>query len=121
MFDKFNDGVRQVEVYVVKWSNLSPSGSRAQEKNFNKQLWSFSYLKRDIYLRGVFYPKGAYFYHHEFLVPSTGIGAMSTYKEIQKALIRTFVAGLKGEIAEEIQMFKPKSLKETNDLLRMWW
>lgn len=34
----------------------------------------------------------------------------------QKALVRTFMGGLKLEIAEEIRMFKPKTLKEAISL-----
>ena len=34
----------------------------------------------------------------------------------QKALVGTFMGGLKPEIAESIRMFKPKSLKETISL-----
>ena len=34
----------------------------------------------------------------------------------QKALVRTFMGGLKAEISDGIQMFKPNSLKETINL-----
>ena len=37
----------------------------------------------------------------------------------QKALVSTFMGGLKAEIADEIRMFKPKSLKEAISLARM--
>lgn len=37
----------------------------------------------------------------------------------QKALVGTFMGGLKPEIAEGIRMFKPKSLKEAISLARM--
>ncbi|KAH7557220.1 hypothetical protein JRO89_XS11G0077000 [Xanthoceras sorbifolium] len=37
----------------------------------------------------------------------------------QKALVRTFMGGLKAEIADGIRMFKPKSLKEAISLARM--
>ncbi|RVX01183.1 hypothetical protein CK203_036143 [Vitis vinifera] len=37
----------------------------------------------------------------------------------QKALVRTFMGGLKAEISDGIQMFKPNSLKETINLTRM--
>ncbi|KAL5745583.1 hypothetical protein ACOSP7_026729 [Xanthoceras sorbifolium] len=37
----------------------------------------------------------------------------------QKALVRTFMGGLKAEIADGIKMFKPKSLKEAISLARM--
>ncbi|KAL9410915.1 hypothetical protein AB3S75_044649 [Citrus x aurantiifolia] len=37
----------------------------------------------------------------------------------QKALVGTFIGGLKPELAEDIRMFKPKLLKETISLARM--
>jgi hypothetical protein len=37
----------------------------------------------------------------------------------QKALVGTFMGGLKPEIADGIRMFKPKSLKEASNLARM--
>ncbi|KAH9751490.1 hypothetical protein KPL71_014318 [Citrus sinensis] len=37
----------------------------------------------------------------------------------QKALVGTFMGGLKPEISEEIQLFKPRTLKETISLARM--
>jgi len=37
----------------------------------------------------------------------------------QKALVGTFMGGLKTEIAKGIKMFKPKSLKEAKSLARM--
>lgn len=37
----------------------------------------------------------------------------------QKALVGTFMGGLKPEIADGIRMFKPKSLKEASSLTRM--
>jgi hypothetical protein len=37
----------------------------------------------------------------------------------QKALVGTFMGGLKPEIAEGIRMFKPQSLKEAISLARM--
>ena len=37
----------------------------------------------------------------------------------QKALVGTFMGGLKSEIADDIRMFKPKSLKEAISLARM--
>jgi len=37
----------------------------------------------------------------------------------QKALVGTFMGGLKPEIAEGIRMFKPQSLKEAISLTRM--
>ncbi|RVW63788.1 Transposon Tf2-2 polyprotein [Vitis vinifera] len=37
----------------------------------------------------------------------------------QKALVGTFMGGLKAEIADEIRMFKPQSLKEVINLARM--
>ena len=37
----------------------------------------------------------------------------------QKALVGTFMGGLKPEIADGIRMFKPKSLKEASSLARM--
>lgn len=37
----------------------------------------------------------------------------------QKALVGTFMGGLKIEIAKGIKMFKPKSLKEAKSLARM--
>ncbi|KAH9704452.1 hypothetical protein KPL70_011464 [Citrus sinensis] len=37
----------------------------------------------------------------------------------QKALVGTFMGGLKPEISEEIRMFKPRTLKETISLARM--
>ena len=37
----------------------------------------------------------------------------------QKVLVRTFMGGLKAEISDGIQMFKPNSLKETINLTRM--
>ena len=37
----------------------------------------------------------------------------------QKALMGTFMGGLKAEISEGIQMFKPQSLKEVINLARM--
>ena len=38
----------------------------------------------------------------------------------QKALVGTFIGGLKSEIAEGIRMFKPKSLKKAISLARIW-
>jgi hypothetical protein len=35
----------------------------------------------------------------------------------QKVLVRTFIGGLKSEIAEGIRMFKPRALKEAISLL----
>lgn len=37
----------------------------------------------------------------------------------QKALVVTFIGGLKSEIADGIRMFKPKTLKEAITLARM--
>lgn len=37
----------------------------------------------------------------------------------QKALVGTFMGGLKSEISEGIQMFRPKTLKEVINLARM--
>ena len=37
----------------------------------------------------------------------------------QKALVGTFMGGLKPELAEDIRMFKPKLLKEAISLARM--
>lgn len=37
----------------------------------------------------------------------------------QKALIGTFIGGLQDEIADEIRMFRPKTLKDTISLARM--
>lgn len=38
---------------------------------------------------------------------------------MQKALVGTFMGGLKSEILDVIHLFKPQSLKETIDLARM--
>lgn len=38
----------------------------------------------------------------------------------QKALVGTFMGGLKPEIADNIRLFKPKSLKEVINFARMW-
>lgn len=37
----------------------------------------------------------------------------------QKALVGTFISGLKPEIAEDIRMFRPTTLKEATSLARM--
>lgn len=37
----------------------------------------------------------------------------------QRALVGTFIGGLKPEISEEIRMFRPKTLKEAISLARM--
>ena len=37
----------------------------------------------------------------------------------QKALIGTFLGGLKEEIASEVRMFKPKTLRETIEFARL--